>query len=57
MSIASRIETIEEHISNIYDTLELGGADLTNVDKNIINIDTEWKNRLKDYLANGIEVI
>jgi len=57
MSIASRIETIEEHISNIYDTLELGGADLTNVDKNIINIDAEWKNRLKDYLANGIEVI
>lgn len=57
MSIVSRIETIEEHISNIYDTLELGGADLTNVDKNIINIDAEWKNRLKDYLANGIKVI
>lgn len=57
MSIASRITAIEEHIGNIYDTLELGGADLTNVNKNLINVDTELKKRYLDYLNNGTDEI
>ena len=55
MSIASRIESIEEHIGDIYDTLELGGSDLTNTDKNIVNINSELMGRYKDYLANGTD--
>lgn len=38
MSIATRIESIEEHIGNAYDELQGLGADLTNVNKNIENI-------------------
>lgn len=57
MSIASRITAIEEHIGNIYDTLELGGADLTNVNKNILNIDAQLKDRYLDYLNNGTDEI
>ena len=38
MSISSRITAMEGHIGDIYDTLELGGADLTNVNKNIVNL-------------------
>ena len=55
MSIASRIEAIEGHIGDIYDTLELGGSDLTNTDKNIVNINSQLIDRYKDYLANGID--
>ncbi len=38
MSIASRIESIENHLKDDYQALEDIGADLTNVDKNIENI-------------------
>lgn len=41
MSIASRINAIEEHIGNAYDKLEDLGIDLTNTDKNIDNIATK----------------
>lgn len=57
MSIATRIETIEEHIGDIYDTLEIGGADLTNVNKNIVNINSQLKGRYLDYLNNGTDEI
>lgn len=57
MSISSRINTIEEHIGDIYDTLELAGSDLTNVNKNIVNINSELKNNLKYYLANGTDTL
>ena len=40
MSIASRIESIEEHIGNAYDGIEALGVDITDVDKNIENIST-----------------
>lgn len=38
MSIASRIESIEEHIGNAYDSIEALGVDITGVNKNIENI-------------------
>jgi len=40
MSIASRIEAIEEHIENAYDSIEALGVDITDVNKNIENIST-----------------
>lgn len=57
MSISSRITEMETHIGNIYDTLEVGGADLTNVNKNILNIDAQLKDRYLDYLNNGTDEI
>ena len=51
MSIASRITAITGHITDIYDTLELGGD--TTQNKNIVNINTEIKREYKDFLAHG----
>ena len=38
MSIATRIESISNHLENAYDELQGLGADLSNVNKNIENI-------------------
>ena len=57
MSIADKITSIETHIGDIYDTLELGGADLTNVNKNIVNIKSQLKDRYLDYMNNGTQEI
>lgn len=57
MSIASRISAMEEHIGDVYDTLELGGADLTNVNKNIINISPTLEERYRNYMNNGTDDI
>lgn len=57
MSIASRITAIEEHIGDVYDTLELGGADLTNVNKNIVNISPTLEERYRNYMNNGTDDI
>ena len=55
MSIASRITSIEGHIGDIYDTLELGGD--TTQNKNLVNINTEIKREYKDFLANGTDTL
>lgn len=57
MSIASRIESIEEHLRDDYSVLELAGADLTNVNKNIENLNSRWKERLLYFMNNGTEVV
>ena len=57
MSIATRITSIEEHIGDIYDTLELGGADLTNTDKNLVNVKPILKQKYLDYMNNGTREI
>ena len=57
MSIATRIEAIEQHITDDYSVLELAGADLTNVDKNIQNLKQAWEERLLYFLANGTDVV
>ena len=49
MSIATRINAIEEHIGNAYDKLEDLGIDLTNVDKNIDNIAEMLDTVYEDY--------
>ena len=57
MSIASRIEAIEQHLTDDYDVLTLAGADLTNVDKNIVNLKPTWKERLLYFMNNGTDVV
>ena len=57
MSISTRLEAINQHLLDDYSVLTLGGADLTNVDKNIQNLKTQWKSRLEYYLANGLDVV
>ena len=41
MSIASRIESISNHLENAYDSLENIGIDLTGINKNISNLSTQ----------------
>ena len=55
MNVASRIQEIEGHIGDIYDTLELGGD--TTQNKNIVNINSEIKREYKDFLANGTDTL
>lgn len=57
MSIATRIESIEGHISDTYDMLERGGTDLTNLDKNLINISPKIRERYLDFMNNGTDVM
>ena len=57
MSIASRINEMTAHIGNAYNILELAGADLTNADKNILNLKTIWQERLLYFINNGTDVV
>ena len=57
MSIASRIEAIEQHLTDDYSVLTLAGADLTNVDKNILNLKPTWKERLLYFMNNGTQEV
>lgn len=57
MSIASRIEAIEQHLTDDYSVLTLAGADLTNVDKNILNLKPTWKERLLYFMNNGTQQV
>ena len=55
MSIASRIEAIEQHLTDDYSVLTLAGADLTGVNKNIVNLKMSWKERLLYFMNNGTD--
>ena len=57
MSIASRIEAIEQHLTDDYNVLEVAGADLTNVNKNILNLKATWQERLLYFINNGTDVV
>lgn len=57
MSIISRINEITAHIGNAYNVLEVAGANLTNVDKNILNLKTTWQERLLYFINNGTDVV
>ena len=57
MSISTRIEAIEQHLTDDYNVLEVAGADLTNVDKNILNLKTTWQERLLYFMNNGTDVV
>ena len=57
MAISDRIEAIEQHLTDDYSVLTLAGADLTNVDKNIVNLKTTWKERLLYFMNNGTDEV
>ena len=57
MAISDTITSMYENVGNVYDVLELAGADLTNVDKNILNLKQSWEERLLYFLANGTDVV
>lgn len=57
MAISDRIESIEQHLKEDYDVLNLAGADLTNVDKNIVNLKPTWKERLLYFINNGTDEV
>ena len=57
MSIATRLEAIEQHLTDDYSVLTLAGADLTNVDKNIVNLKPTWKERLLYFMNNGTDTV
>lgn len=57
MSVSTRIEAIEQHLTDDYSVLTLAGADLTNVDKNIINLKPTWQERLLYFINNGTDVV
>lgn len=48
MSIATRIESISNHLENAYNSLEAIGIDLENVDKNINNLSTQIESVYED---------
>jgi hypothetical protein len=56
MSIASRIQEIETHIGDIYDTINYS-YDTTGVNKNIINIPKYLKKGYIDIINNGIDTL
>ena len=57
MSIASRITSIEGHISDIYDSVELTGVDTTDIDKNLVNVPNTLKEGYIDILNNGTDTL
>ena len=57
MSIATRIEDIEQHLTNDYAVLTLAGADLTGINKNILNLKPTWQERLLYFMNNGTQVV
>lgn len=56
MSIASRIEAIEEHIGNVYNTIDLA-KDTTGTNKNIVNIPSKLKDAYVDIINNGTNTL
>ena len=56
MSIASRIQEIETHIGDVYDTINYS-YDTTGINKNIINIPKYLKKGYIDIINNGIDTL
>lgn len=56
MSVASRIQAIEEHIGNVYDTLDYA-IDTTSENKNIVNIPKNIYNGYLDILKDDGETL
>jgi hypothetical protein len=57
MSIASRITSIEGHISDIYDSVELTGVDTIDIDKNLVNVPNTLKEGYIDIINNGTDTL
>ena len=48
MSIVNKIESISNHLTDAYNSLENIGVDLTNIDKNIENLSTQIESVYND---------
>ena len=57
MSIETRLNAINDHLVDDYSVLTLAGADLTNVNKNIVNLKPTWKERLLYFMNNGTDTV
>ena len=57
MSIETRIQAINDHLIDDYSVLTLAGADLTRVNKNIVNLKMSWKERLLYFMNNGTDEV
>ena len=57
MAIEDTIQSMYDNVSNAYNVLEVAGADLTNVNKNILNLKTTWQERLLYFMNNGTDVV
>ena len=57
MSITTAIDSMKNHVEDIYETLELGKESPISTNKNINNIYTNIINNYEEYLANGTDVI
>lgn len=57
MSIETRIQAINDHLIDDYKVLRLAGADLTGVNKNIVNLKMSWKERLLYFMNNGTDEV
>ena len=57
MSITTAINSMKNHVEDIYETLELGKENPISTNKNINNIYTNIINNYEEYLANGTDVI
>ena len=55
MSIETRIQAINDHLIDDYSVLTLAGADLTGINKNILNLKQNWQERLLYFMNNGTD--
>ena len=57
MAISDTITSMYDNVGNAYNVLTLAGADLTNVDKNLVNLTPTWKERLLYFMNNGTDEV
>ena len=57
MSIANRIQAINDHLIDDYKVLRLAGVDLSGVNKNIVNLKMSWQERLLYFMNNGTDIV
>lgn len=57
MAIADTITSMYTNVGNAYNVLTLAGANLTSVNKNLVNLTPTWKERLLYFMNNGTDVV
>ena len=57
MAISDRIQSMYEHVEDIYDSVELTGVDTTDIDKNLVNVPNTLKEGYIDIINNGTDTL
>ena len=57
MAIAETITSMYTNVGNAYNVLTLAGANLTSVNKNLVNLTPTWKERLLYFMNNGTDEV